>query len=55
MTGGKGSLGISYHVKGLMDFPVEIDIPGKFSIYNSLTLLPSAVILRFPKKTSSAL
>lgn len=39
MTGGKGSLGISYHVKGLMDFPVEIDIPGKFSIYNSLTAI----------------
>ena len=26
MVGGKGYLGISYHVKGLMDFPVEIDI-----------------------------
>ena len=22
-----------------MDFPVEIDIPGKFSIYNSLTAI----------------
>ena len=32
-----GYLGISYHVAGLMDFPVEIDIPVKFSIYNSLT------------------
>ena len=39
MVGGKGYLGISYHVKGLMDFPVEIDIPGKFSIYNSLTAI----------------
>ena len=39
MTGGKGYLGIYYHVKGLMDFPVEIDIPGKFSIYNSLTAI----------------
>lgn len=39
MIGGKGYLGISYHVKGLMDFPVEIDIPGKFSIYNSLTAI----------------
>ena len=37
LVGGKGYLGISYHLKGLMDFPVEIDIPGKFSIYNSLT------------------
>ena len=39
MVNGKGYLGISYHVKGLMDFPVEIDIPGKFSIYNSLTAI----------------
>ena len=39
LVGGKGYLGISYHVKGLMDFPVEIDIPGKFSIYNSLTAI----------------
>lgn len=31
-----GYLGISYHVGGLMDFDVEIDIPGKFSVYNSL-------------------
>ena len=39
LVGRKGYLGISYHVKGLMDFPVEIDIPGKFSIYNSLTAI----------------
>ncbi|HEY9574477.1 MAG TPA: UDP-N-acetylmuramoyl-L-alanyl-D-glutamate--2,6-diaminopimelate ligase [Lachnospiraceae bacterium] len=34
-----GSLGIAYDVKGLMEFPVEIDAPGKFSIYNSLTAI----------------
>lgn len=34
-----GYLGISYRVTGLMEFPVEIDIPGKFSIYNSLTAI----------------
>lgn len=39
MVGGKGYLGISYQLKGLMEFPVEIDIPGKFSIYNSLTAI----------------
>ena len=39
LIGGKGYLGISYQLKGLMDFPVEIDIPGKFSIYNSLTAI----------------
>jgi UDP-N-acetylmuramoyl-L-alanyl-D-glutamate--2,6-diaminopimelate ligase len=31
-----GFLGVAYHVSGLMDFDVEIDIPGKFSVYNSL-------------------
>lgn len=36
---GKGTLGIAYQVKGLMDFPVEIDLPGKFSVYNSLTAI----------------
>ncbi len=36
---GEGYLGISYHVKGLLNFPVRIDIPGRFSIYNSLTAI----------------
>ncbi|MDD6311606.1 MAG: UDP-N-acetylmuramoyl-L-alanyl-D-glutamate--2,6-diaminopimelate ligase [Firmicutes bacterium] len=36
---GAGYLGIKYDVKGLMEFPVEIDIPGKFSVYNSLTAI----------------
>lgn len=31
-----GYLGVKYHVSGLMDFDVEIDLPGKFSVYNSL-------------------
>ncbi len=39
LVSGKGYLGISYHLSGLLDFPVEIDIPGKFSIYNSLTAI----------------
>ena len=34
-----GYLGISYQLEGLMHFPVEIDAPGKFSIYNSLTAI----------------
>ena len=34
-----GFLGIEYHLCGKMDFPVEIDIPGKFSVYNSLTAI----------------
>lgn len=34
-----GYLGIAYQVEGLMNFSVEIDLPGKFSIYNSLTAI----------------
>ncbi len=35
----KGMLGIAYEVEGLLHFPVEIDLPGRFSIYNSLTAI----------------
>ena len=35
----KGVLGIFYELQGLLNFPVEIDLPGKFSIYNSLTAI----------------
>jgi len=31
-----GYLGIAYHVEGLMNFEVEMDVPGKFNVYNSL-------------------
>lgn len=34
-----GYLGVAYHVTGKLDFDVEIDIPGKFSVYNSLTAI----------------
>ena len=34
-----GYLGVAYHVTGKMDFDVEIDIPGMFSVYNSLTAI----------------
>lgn len=34
-----GYLGVSYQVQGLMEFPVQIDIPGTFSVYNSLTAI----------------
>jgi len=36
LIGKPGYLGISYRVEGLMNFDVEIDTPGKFSVYNSL-------------------
>ena len=34
-----GYLGVAYHVSGQMEFDVEIDIPGTFSVYNSLTAI----------------
>ena len=34
-----GYLGVKYQVSGLMNFDVEIDIPGDFSVYNSLTAI----------------
>ena len=34
-----GYLGVAYHVAGVMNFDVEIDVPGKFSVYNSLTAI----------------
>ncbi len=36
---GPGYLGVQYQVKGAMDFSVEVDIPGRFSVYNSLTAI----------------
>ncbi len=40
-----GILGIRYHLTGKVDMPVEVDIPGRFSVYNSLTAI--AVCLHF--------
>ena len=34
-----GHLGVCYRASGLMNFDVEIDIPGTFSVYNSLTAI----------------
>lgn len=34
-----GILGVNYHVSGLLDFDVEVDVPGSFSVYNSLTAI----------------
>lgn len=35
----EGVLGVSYHLSGLINLDVEIDIPGKFSVYNSMTAI----------------
>ena len=34
-----GYLGVAYEAAGLCTFDVEIDVPGKFSVYNSLTAI----------------
>lgn len=34
-----GILGVTYQLSGCMNTKVEIDIPGKFSVYNSLTAI----------------
>ena len=31
-----GTLGVEFDLKGLLDFHVAVDVPGKFSVYNSL-------------------
>lgn len=35
----QGTLGVRYHMDGIMEMDVEIDIPGKFSVYNSMTAI----------------
>lgn len=34
-----GTLGVAYRMSGLLDMDVEIDIPGTFSVYNSMTAI----------------
>jgi UDP-N-acetylmuramoyl-L-alanyl-D-glutamate--2,6-diaminopimelate ligase len=34
-----GSLGVKYKVEGLVNFDVTINVPGRFSVYNSLTAI----------------
>lgn len=36
---GPGYLGVTYQVQGAACFSVEVDIPGRFSVYNSLTAI----------------
>ena len=45
-----GYLGVSYHVAGTMDFDVEIDVPGTFSVYNSLTAIAVCRHFDVPKE-----
>lgn len=34
-----GELGVCFHVKGRIDFRVEVPTPGRFSVYNALTAI----------------
>ena len=34
-----GTLGVKYHANGLVDYDVEVNVPGSFSVYNSLTAI----------------
>ncbi len=34
-----GALGVAYHVRGLTDMDVRVNVPGTFSVYNSLTAI----------------
>ena len=34
-----GSLGVTFRVKGRMEFAAEVDIPGKFTVYNALAAI----------------
>ena len=39
LIGRPGYLGVRYHSSGKMDMDVEIDVPGTFSVYNSLVAI----------------
>ncbi len=45
-----GYLGVSYHLTGKMDMDVTIDIPGRFSVYNSLTAIAICRHFDVPKE-----
>ncbi|MEY8389947.1 UDP-N-acetylmuramoyl-L-alanyl-D-glutamate--2,6-diaminopimelate ligase [Lachnospiraceae bacterium 45-W7] len=45
-----GYLGVSYTAEGLVNTQIEVDVPGKFSIYNSLTAI--AICRHFKASTA---
>lgn len=46
-----GHLGVAYKAEGLLDMDVRIDIPGTFSVYNSLTAIAVCRHFGVPKET----
>ena len=47
----KGVLGVKYDVDGKEEMSVEIDLPGKFSVYNSLTAIAICYYFHIDKET----
>lgn len=45
-----GYLGMRYKVQGLLNMDVEVDIPGDFSVYNSLTAIAVCRHFKVPEK-----
>lgn len=45
-----GLLGVTYRLSGRMDMDVEIDIPGRFSVYNSLTAIAICYHFNVPEE-----
>lgn len=45
-----GLLGVTYRLSGRIDMDVEIDIPGRFSVYNSLTAIAICHHFNVPKE-----
>lgn len=39
LVGRPGYLGVGYHISGKLDMDIEIDVPGTFSVYNSLVAI----------------
>lgn len=46
-----GNLGVTYDLTGLENYKVQVDIPGKFSVYNSLTAIAICRHFNVPEET----
>ena len=50
LSKGKGTLGVEFNTHGLLDASFETDIPGKFSVYNSLVAIMICGLLKIDTK-----
>lgn len=51
---GQGYLGVAYDVSGKINMEVEVDVPGTFSVYNSLTAIAVCEHFQVPKDNIKA-